>query len=200
VRYSIIRTTPPTLEPVTLAQFSVFAGITDASQNALLSDLITAARVHLEDQMRRCFVTTTCTYYADRFPSGRTPLALARSPLLSIMSVKYYNNADVLTTWSSANYRADTRSEPGRVEPIEDLYWPTDVRNTINAVEVAFVAGFGSSEAAAVAATPRTIKTAVMVLAKSLYEYREGIVTGTIVAENPVIASLIDSNRVYEFV
>ena len=47
-------------------------------------------------------------------------IELMRAPLISVGSVKWYDDAGTATTVSSSTYHADTYAEPGRVVLVQD--------------------------------------------------------------------------------
>jgi hypothetical protein len=89
-------------------------------------------------------------------------------------------------------YAVDDQSEPGLIAPAYGETWPA-TRNEMNAVRVRFVAGYGSK-----ADVPEILKTWAKVRINTLYEHREAIITGTIVASIPrdFVDGLLDSYRV----
>jgi hypothetical protein len=115
-----ILVTPPALEPVAVADAKVFARVDPGTttEDALLGDLIVAARKVLEDWRGQSFLTQTWDYFVDQFPRwydgytidgaftpigahfwtgypqgvfGRRelPIVLPRPPLQSVTWVKY---------------------------------------------------------------------------------------------------------------
>ena len=63
-------TTAPTVEPVTLAEAKTHLreDLVDAVNDALINNLISAARVHAENVCRRAFITQKWDLYLDTFP------------------------------------------------------------------------------------------------------------------------------------
>src|SRR5256885_5138486 len=112
--YSLVVVTPPGLEPVTLDEAKLHLNITDTSDDAYITGLITVAREYLEKIEDRAYITQTLRMQLDSFPdlpnatlkffiptysvesylaraislmSG--PLRLLRSPCISITSITY---------------------------------------------------------------------------------------------------------------
>ena len=87
--YSV--TTEPTTEPVSLAEAKLFARIDTVDDDALVTALIIAARQNVEGQTGRTFITTARLATLDFMP-GATLFELAHRPILSVASVRAYND------------------------------------------------------------------------------------------------------------
>lgn len=82
-------------------------------------------------------------------------LELRRTPLVAIASVKYYPaDGGAQQTLAADQYRADTASQPGRLVFVQDIDTLPDTAKRADAVEVAFTAGVGTTEAQCLAADP----------------------------------------------
>jgi uncharacterized phiE125 gp8 family phage protein len=88
----------------------------------------------------------------------------------------------------------DLKSEPGRVEPAYGLSWP-DTLDTLNAVVVRFVAGYGGDETK----VPEGIKRGFLLRIGDLYEHRESVNIGNIVNVLPAADALEEPFRVVTF-
>lgn len=165
---------PPAAEPITLDEAKVFARISTTAEDALVASLITAARKRCEEWRGQAFLTQTWDYFLDYFPGwwdgytrdiaftptsagslggypnlvGRRalPITLPRAPLQSVTWVKYtpYNGSPL--TLDPATYQIDVSNTLApRVLPNIDRLWPTDLLQSLNGVNVRFVAGYGTS-------------------------------------------------------
>jgi uncharacterized phiE125 gp8 family phage protein len=113
-----------------------------------------------EHETNRAFVHQTWEESLDAFPvgprGGPGAIQLTKSPIASVLSVKFYDAAGVLKVLAEEDYLVDDKSEPGYVVPAPGKTWPaTAVR--INAVEVQYVAGYGPDEASVPAAVKQYI-------------------------------------------
>jgi hypothetical protein len=167
--------TPPSVEPVSLAEarsyLRVDADVT--SEDALITDLIAAARQDAEKITWRALVMQTWRATLDRFPGpgansagstwvpssyavmpgpvltavpqGKTgyEIFLPKPPLVTVNSIKYIDQNGVQQTLATDQYLVDTVSEPGRVTPAYGTSWPS-TREQANAVEVSFNCGYAS--------------------------------------------------------
>lgn len=173
-RHSLVVTTPPIVDPVSLAEFKEHARIDGNHEDGNIRLLLSAARRLLEADTQRAFYTQTLTLRLDYFP---VTILLERCPVQSITSVKYYDSSNALQTLSTSVYQSDLFCEPALILPTSGQTWPTTY-DRLNSVEVAFVAGYSS-----LSAIPSEAKQAINMLAASWYENKETVLVGTISKE-----------------
>lgn len=162
-----------------IADASLGAGCptTNTTADPELNRLIKSARQVCENLSRRAFITQTLELVLNAFPSNE--IDLPRPRLQSVTSIKYLDSDGVEQTLSASGYVVDTDSEPGRVYLAYGESWPT-TRDIQNAVRIRYVAGYGAASA-----VPESLKQFMLTLIAQAYEYREPVVTGTIVSEMP---------------
>jgi uncharacterized phiE125 gp8 family phage protein len=101
-----------------------------------------------EHETNRAFIHQTWEESIDSFPIGQYggagAIKLTKSPVASVVHVKFYDPAGVLQTLDPQDYLVDDKSEPGYVVPAPGKAWPATAQR-INAVEVQYVAGYGPS-------------------------------------------------------
>lgn len=183
--------TAPTAEPITVAEAKEHLRVTHSDEDAYIESLIHAARVHCETFTRRQLMSATLKYELDGFPDQ---IVLPSPPLTSVSSIKHYDPSGTQQTVTASDYRVDSSSEPGRVEPAYGKVWPP-TRSIINTVEIIYVCGYTNA-----AAVPDGLKAAIKLMVAHLYENREVIITGTIIAKVPMaIDSLLWQHRALEF-
>jgi uncharacterized phiE125 gp8 family phage protein len=194
--YSLALITAPAAEPFTTAQAKSHLRVTESADDTLIDTLILAARKRAESDLGRALITQTWEMYLDEFPFNYSPgIVPPRAPLQSVTSIKYIDNDGVEQTWSSADYRVDVKSEPGRITPEWSESWPTP-RVITNAVTVKYVAGYGDASTD----IPQDIRQAMLMLIGHWYENRESIVVGTITAPVPQSYEwLIAPHKVFDF-
>jgi uncharacterized phiE125 gp8 family phage protein len=153
--------TPPAAEPVTLAQAKAWQRIESGNdEDALVTALIAAARARAEWHTGRAFITQGWTLWLDRAaPCIEIPLP----PLQSVESVTLYAPDDGATVLAGGDYTADL---PGSRLLLKAP--PPNLR-AVNAVAIAFTAGYGGAED-----VPAPIAQAILQIAASLYEHRGG--------------------------
>jgi uncharacterized phiE125 gp8 family phage protein len=180
-RLTFKRLTGPSVEPVTLDEAKAFARIDTGYDDALVTSLIVRAREHCEAITGRQFITATYGLLLDRFPTWCRPdvyrvterregtdIIVPRPPLLSVDSITYLDTAGASQTVATSDYVVSTYDDPGRIALANGKTWPQTLEQ-INAVTVAYTAGYG----AAATAVPESIKQAMHMLVAHFYENRE---------------------------
>lgn len=172
--------TAPATEPVTSTEAKSQLRVDTTADDTLIGTLITAARAHVENHLRRALITQTWELVLDAFPVGNT-LRLPLPPLVSVTSIKYTDEDGNEGTFSSSAYEVDTDSTVGRVRLKSGETWPSETLAAVNGVRVRYVAGYGAASA-----VPQPIKQAILLLIGTLYENREG----TLVAQGVTVMDL----------
>ena len=186
--------TAPATEPVSTSEAKSHLRVDTTADDTLIGTLITAARQHVENHLRRALITQTWELVMDAFPAGDV-IRLPRPPLVSVTSIKYTDVAGSESTFSSAAYVVDTDSTKGRVVLKSGESWPSDTLAAANGVRVRYVAGYGSA-----AAVPNPIRQAVLLLIGTLYENRESVLVaqGVTVAQLPFgVEALLMPYRIF---
>jgi len=163
------RVSNPALEPVTADSFRAYvkadAG-TVSDEEALL--YISQAREFIEELSGIAMIQQVWLLTLDRWPGyveqwwdgvrematteleSGTPrvLGFPRYPLISVSSVKVYDEESVETTVNLAQtFDVDTDSRPGRFALKRGRVWPTATRS-VNAIMIEYIAGFGADATA----------------------------------------------------
>lgn len=142
----------------------------DATEDSLLSILITAAREWCENYTGRALATQTLEAYADSF-GAKDEIKMPMAPLQSVTSVKYKDYAGTETTLTAdTDYIADTTQEPGRIVLPYCVSWPSFTAYPVNPVKIRFVAGYYASKL-----IPKGIKQAMLLLIGHWYINREAV-------------------------
>jgi len=196
-------TVVPTTEPITIAEAKAHLRVDDSEDDTTILSFVSACRGYLEDMLNRTLVSTTYEWTRDGFPPshrdvwnsssirGRETFYVPRSPLASVTSIQYIDEDGVTQTLASSKYTVDTGSEPGRIYPTIDEFWP-DTRGVNNSVTVTYVAGYGT-----LTAVPNQIKQCLMLLLAGWYENREYVITNTRFDTLPLgVEELITNNRI----
>ena len=183
--------TAATKEPGSLADVKAHLRVDITDDDAYIAGLEEAVRTNLERQYTTAFVTQTWDWYLDGFPGSEFRLPLW--PAQSVTSIKYTDEDDNESTYSSANYLVDTIGKPARVTLKTSASWPSDTLKESNAVVVRFVAGYGDNAAD----VPAPVRQAIKLLVGDLYENREDllIAQGVTVARLDVAAVLMANFR-----
>ena len=145
-----------------------------------------AARQWAENYTGRVFITRTMRQFLDGYITTNEPLEegwrtgpslvtstseieIAAVPVITVSSVKYYNDADTESTWASSNYYVDSASDIAKIVLRDGGTFPTDLR-AANGLEINFTAGYGSSPNS----VPEPIRLAILQYMTFLYEHRGG--------------------------
>ena len=177
--------TAPTDEPVTLEEARLYLRLSDTEDDWLVSALIKAIRQKFDEWSGRAVMTQTWTLWLDRFPVSerknapregyfelpithfdavKRAIEIPRPPLQTVPFLKTYADDDTATTFAATNYFIDTASTPGRLVLNRTASWPVDLRPA-NAVEIEFVAGWGS----VAASVPEPIRQGMLLWLKLLF-------------------------------
>lgn len=169
-------TTEPAVEPVTLAEFKDWARIDEATaDDAVCTLLIAAMRGYAENLTGRAFVQRSLQLVLEGWPcSGE--IVLPCPPLVSVASVKYYDEDGVDQTLAADQYLVHDWREPALVVPAYGVTWPA-VRSRLDTVRVNYVAGYPTpgSPTDYRERIPAALKLWMSARAATFFEYREQI-------------------------
>ncbi len=178
------RIADPITEPVPLADMKAWLRL-DAGfvqDDGLISGLITAARERAEDFLGRALVSQQWQLNLDYFPcysagSSAPPgragnwasgywwdtqaVNLPRPPLVTVDSITYIAGDGTVQTLPTTAYVADNASEPGRVLPTYNAYWPSAL-SVPNSITIKYTSGY--------ATVPQTFVLAIKLMVTAWYE------------------------------
>ena len=123
---------------------------------------------------------TTGPYLTNR----KREVSLPFSPLVSVSSVKTYDDDDTATTMATSKYYVDTSSAIGPVILRTGETRP-DMLRVGNALEITYVAGYG----VAATDTPTSIRQGALILAAHLFENPDLVVRGEGVTQIPSLVN-----------
>jgi len=188
-------------EPLTTAEVKTHLRVDHANDDTYIDTLIVAATDYTETVLSRSLIAGTFDAYLDAFPvDDDESIWLPYPPLISITSIKYYDDLDVEQTWSASEYVIDNDVPyKGHVYPGRTYSWPS-ARNFHKAVHIEYIAGYADSAASPVDLAdniPREIKHALLLLIGHWYENREDTAAGIAIETIPTAYdALIASYRV----
>jgi len=178
---SLVVTTEPA-EPVTLAEARLHLRVTSTAEDTKITGLIAAARQSVERWCNRGLITQTVRLRLDAFPDGCIRLPWGKAA--SITGVTYVDTDG--STQTLTGYQSDLDAVPARLAPAYNENWP-QTREVLGAVNVTYVVGAASVSA--------DIHSAMLLMIGDMYASREAVVLGTIVADNPTVAALLNPHR-----
>ncbi len=187
---ALLPTSPPAVEPVSLAEAKAHLRIDGNTEDTLLQSLMLAARVHLELVLARAFIAQGWTYLRDTWPAARE-LALPLAPVASVTSVVVIAADGTRATLDPAAYLLDGSGNTPRLVLAGSTPLPRPGR-VANGIEITFVAGHGSTGAD----VPAPLRHAILLLAAHWYENRQPVEIGLAGEPLPLtIAELIAPYR-----
>jgi len=191
-------TTAPAAEPLSTAEAKEWCRIESSvtADDALIDTLVKAARRNIEKRTGLALITQTVTQVIDNWPSttgyapdylpsegplslistgpkGKAYIELLGNPVQSVTSITTFDDGDTGTVWASTNYQLSIQGSRARIAPRVGTSWPTATRG-MDAIEVIFVAGFGSSGSD----VPEDIRRAIGLMISHWYENRDATTSG----------------------
>ncbi len=163
---TLIQTTPPAIEPVSLAEAKAHLRLDTTAEDLLVATVITAARQHIEKALQISLISQSLSFFIDGWANSAAPVVLPVAPLIQFVSVRTFAPDDTPTSLSTAGFDVD-RGPPPRIAMRSSMALPTALRR-LNAIEIAFTAGFGPSASD----VPQPIRQALLHLVAHLYENR----------------------------
>jgi hypothetical protein len=208
------RTVAPTVEPVTLAQAKSQLRVDFADDDLLIGMYIQAAREYAENYTGRAFIQQTWRLSLDNFPYYKDAhinmrnglfngaylhcmaINLPRPKLMSVSSITYLDGTGTPQTLDPSLYVVDTDVEPARIVPKRNTFWPYPQIFQPNAVQVTYVAGYGTDAST----VPAQVQIAILMLTAHFYANREATSQGVTVSNVPLsVNALLDTVRLQSF-
>jgi uncharacterized phiE125 gp8 family phage protein len=178
-------------EPIDLTTAKAHLRVISTAEDTLITSLSKAAREDVENYTGRSLIATTWKQSGAAFADA---IELLKSPVSSITSIQYVDEAGATQTLSASVYRLVTSSDPAaaapaRVELVDGESWPA-VAVRPDAVRITFVAGYANA-----AAVPPSIVAAILLVLGDLYENREGQGRENTYQPNPTVFRLLNPFR-----
>jgi hypothetical protein len=178
--YSVQLTTFGITEPVTLAEAKAYARIDGSSEDTLITSLITMARTHCESYIGKCIVLKTVEINSFTFPYQ---FQMPYGPLTNELNVTKCVTVDQNGVETPLNYQVNA----GLFPKIFILGGDQSYK-----FKLVYIAGMTT--------VPEDIKLAIKMMVNTLYERREDVIVGTIVAEFPLgVKALLMPYKTYNW-
>lgn len=178
---SLVMTSGPVLEPVTVAEAKAHLRIDGSAEDMLVGSLILTSRLHVEAALGLALLTQGWTLLLDRWPAGDS-IEIPLRPVQSVSAVRVFAASGMVTTLAPQDYLVDTASTPPRL--VRTGVWP-EPGKAARGIEIDFVAGYGP----AAANVPAPIRQALLLLVAHWYEHRDPIEIGSAEAALPAALS-----------
>jgi len=180
---SLVMTSGPTLEPVSLAQAKAHLRVDGEAEDALIQSLIVTSRLHIEAALGLALITQTWSFFLDRWPkAGR--LVLPIRPVVAITHVRVWSEEGTSESIDPTHFLLDGYGLPPRLVALASVA-QLDHKRVANGIEIGFTGGFG----AASDNVPATIRHALLLLVAHWYEHREPVQIGVGVSAVPAMVS-----------
>lgn len=176
---ALIDLAAPSVEPVDLNYAKIFLRVDGTHEDSLITDLISTARLQVENILGRTLISRTMLY-SGPVPNGHC-LVLPRPPLLAVTRLSVVDGDDHSIDIPTTDYKISTRRDPGEIALTISHNW-VDYLVGCTTIEIEFRAGYGDSPSD----IPLPIKQAILLLLAQHYEYRDG-------AEHPAVPMMVDA-------
>jgi uncharacterized phiE125 gp8 family phage protein len=172
-------TTPPAIEPVSVAEAKAQLRVTYDQEDALIGALITAARQRIEAELGIALIATGFSELHDAWPLADAPavpltdpfaqlfsgpIRVRRGPLISVTALAVADSTGALQPIPPASYAAEVGGR--RITPW-DVAWPAPSVPT-GGVSIDYIAGYGAGETD----VPGPLRQAILTLVADGFEHR----------------------------
>lgn len=186
---SLVMTSPPAAEPVTVAALKSHLRIDTTDEDILLASLLLTSRMHIETALSLALINQSWTLRLDCWPRGHS-LELPLTPLRAVDEVRVKEANGEANVVAAESYLVDLAARPPR------LVWnnvvPPAPQVPEGGIEIDLSAGFGADGES----VPAPLKYAILMLAAHWYEHRDPSDIGTNGARIPdAVSSLINPFR-----
>jgi uncharacterized phiE125 gp8 family phage protein len=169
-----ILTTPPLVEPITLAEAKAHQRISHGDDDTYIARLISSARKQIELRTGLALIEQGWTALYNRWPENRC-IALPIAPVLSVTDILLHGDDNTSATLDPSHYFLDKVSKPAIVALRNDRQIPKASR-AVNGIEVRFTAGFGATAES----VPQDIRHALLLTVASWFADRGELNTASL--------------------
>jgi uncharacterized phiE125 gp8 family phage protein len=134
--------TAPTSVAVQISDLRAHLRYLSTDQDDLIGELESMAVERVENESRRQLVNATWKMY---LPCFTDVISIRKSPVSSITQIRYVDTGGDWQVLATSVYDSFLQREPAEIRLAYSQAWPA-TRGTEQAVEVTFVAGYGTSE------------------------------------------------------
>jgi uncharacterized phiE125 gp8 family phage protein len=158
----------PAQEPVSLADAKAFLRLDDSAEDALVTTLITAARLHVEGTTARAMIAQSWRLVRDAWPLDRE-VRLPVGPLLTLSAMTAFDEEGEPTELELAQFEIEAATPrlllPPEIEGMPQL-------RERQGIEIDYVAGYGADAGD----VPADLKHALLVLVAYWFENRDAVI------------------------
>jgi uncharacterized phiE125 gp8 family phage protein len=183
---ALVMIAAPAAEPIGLAEAKAHLRVDADDEDALIAALITTARMFVERTLALALITQDWSLLLDAWPTCGFVL-LPLTPVQAVTAISVHAPDGGSATVDAADYAVDVLSEPARILLRNASLHMLPAR-PLNAVEIAFTAGYGDGPDD----VPAPIRHALTLLVAHWFERREPVVLGFAPQEVPAtVAGLL---------
>lgn len=176
---SLVITSPPSVEPLSLSDVKAHLRIDGTADDILLGSLILTSRLHIEAALGLALITQGQKWTIDRWPEEGRVVALPVRPVQSISSISIIDAMGAPLVVVPETYELDGAAIPARIIR-KGAVWPGAGQDFLG-IEVDLVAGFGN----AASDVPEPIRQALLLLVAHWFENRDPVEIGSTRASVP---------------
>jgi uncharacterized phiE125 gp8 family phage protein len=180
---SLVMTSGPALEPVSLAEAKAHLRIDGTAEDSLIQSLVITSRLHIEAALGLALIRQSWTLFLDRWPRS-SRIIMPLRPISDVDHVRVWDAAGTSQLLDPATFILDGQGLPPRLAAISGQALPEPGR-AVNGIEIAFIAGYGP----AAADVPSPIRHALLLLVAHWHEHREPVEIGAGVNAVPAMVS-----------
>ncbi len=160
---TLLITTPPAAEPVTLDQAKAHLRVGIDAEDDLIAALLLAARQRVEAELGLALLATG---FRESFDAAPGVIALSRAPLIAVAAVAVAGTDGTYVTVPPAAYLARLGGRVAEVAPYHRV-WPVPIP-PIEGVRVDYTAGYGPGPDD----VPGALKQAILALVAYAFDHR----------------------------
>jgi hypothetical protein len=209
------------VEPVSLSEARAFLGEPDTNFDQVITAMITAARERAETYMNRSVVDRTILLMLDSIPDNMLQ-KLPKGPVKSFERVLYKSSLPDVDTDVDVDSDADTDSDdiPEGFKLLDPSYYQydiaadpgylyflsriTDYTEGYNSLIIEYKTGWGERTVSGMKVKtplPEPIINAILMMVRTMFDFREDLIKGTIISRVPQSAEyLMQPYRIFEFI
>lgn len=162
-----------------------FIRVVEADDDADIKSFINSAIVEAQDITNRQFASATYELYLSNFP--RENFKFPKNPVQEILSIDYMDISGEYQTIDSSSYYLFHEYEVGKI--IFNTFPVVAMKNHKQAVKITFKSGYGSN-------FPADLRQWLKVRVSTLFEYKEELVIGTIVAKTNHVDAILQRYKI----
>lgn len=159
----------PAEEPVSLDQAKQFLRVDDSAEDGLIEALVSAARIHIESTTARALLAQSWRVVLDAWPAACV-VKLPVSPMIALTEIRAYDADGAETILDTSAVVTDGQAVPARLI-LPHAFADGPLLREKMAIEIDYVAGFGTDPEA----VPADLVQALLTLVGYWYEHRDSV-------------------------